>query len=70
MGRGGEDPVTGSLNASLAQWLIGAGRAPVRSVAAQGTVLGRAGRVHVAQDGETIWIGGDVATCVSGTITL
>jgi PhzF family phenazine biosynthesis protein len=70
MGRGGEDPVTGSLNASLAQWLIGAGRAPARYVAAQGTVLGRAGRVHVAQDGETIWIGGDVATCVSGTITL
>jgi PhzF family phenazine biosynthesis protein len=70
MGRGGEDPVTGSLNASLAQWLIGAGRAPARYVAAQGTVLGRAGRVHVAQAGETIWIGGDVATCVSGTITL
>ena len=70
MGRGGEDPVTGSLNASLAQWLIGAGRAPARYVAAQGTVLGRAGRVHVAQDGETIWIGGDVATCVAGTITL
>jgi PhzF family phenazine biosynthesis protein len=70
MGRGGEDPVTGSLNASLAQWLIGAGRAPARYVAAQGTVLGRAGRVNVAQDGETIWIGGDVATCVAGTITL
>lgn len=70
MGRGGEDPVTGSLNASLAQWLIGAGRAPARYVAAQGTVLGRAGRVHVAQDGETIWIGGDVATCVAGTITI
>jgi PhzF family phenazine biosynthesis protein len=70
MGRGGEDPVTGSLNASLAQWLIGSGRAPARYVAAQGTVLGRAGRVHVAQDGETIWIGGDVAACVAGTITL
>jgi PhzF family phenazine biosynthesis protein len=65
---GAEDPVTGSLNASLAQWLIGSGIAPSRYVAAQGTALGRAGRVHVAQDGETIWIGGDVTTCVSGTI--
>jgi PhzF family phenazine biosynthesis protein len=70
MGRGGEDPVTGSLNASLAQWLIGSGVAPARYVAAQGTVLGRAGRVHVAQDGEATWIGGDVATCIAGTITL
>jgi len=70
MWSGAEDPVTGSLNASLAQWLIGAGIAPSQYVAAQGTALGRAGRVHVAQDGETIWIGGDVTTCVSGTISL
>ena len=69
MGRGGEDPVTGSLNASLAQWLIGSGVAPKRYVAAQGTVLGRAGRVHVVQDGEATWIGGDVTTCIAGTIT-
>jgi PhzF family phenazine biosynthesis protein len=69
MSRGGEDPVTGSLNASLAQWLIGAGLAPSRYIAAQGTVLGRAGRVHIARDGETIWVGGDVATRVAGTIT-
>ncbi|HLZ04887.1 MAG TPA: PhzF family phenazine biosynthesis protein [Bradyrhizobium sp.] len=68
--RGAEDPVTGSLNASLAQWLIGAGIAKPRYVAAQGTALGRAGRVHVAREGEVIWIGGDVATCVTGTITL
>lgn len=66
--RPAEDPVTGSLNASLAQWLIGAGIAPSRYVAAQGTVLGRAGRVHVARDGDDIWIGGDVARCVEGTI--
>jgi PhzF family phenazine biosynthesis protein len=70
MGRGDEDPVTGSLNASLAQWLIGAGLAPPRYVAAQGTVLGRAGRVHVTQEGNAIWIGGDVTTCVSGTISV
>jgi PhzF family phenazine biosynthesis protein len=65
-----EDPVTGSLNASLAQWLIGAGLAKPRYVASQGTALGRAGRVHVAREGDTIWIGGDVAGCVTGTITL
>ena len=70
MGRGGEDPVTGSLNASLGQWLIGAGIAPKQYIAAQGTVLGRAGRVHVAQDGDAIWIGGDVTTCVSGTLAI
>jgi PhzF family phenazine biosynthesis protein len=68
--RSTEDPVTGSLNAGLAQWLIGSGLAKPRYVAAQGTVLGRAGRVHVAQEGDTIWIGGDVADCVAGTITL
>ena len=65
-----EDPVTGSLNASLAQWLIGAGLAKSRYVASQGTALGRAGRVHVAHEGDTTWIGGDVAGCVTGTITL
>jgi PhzF family phenazine biosynthesis protein len=68
--RGVEDPVTGSLNAGLAQWLIGSGIAKPRYVAAQGTAIGRAGRVHVAQEGETIWIGGDVVQCVTGTITL
>ena len=65
-----EDPVTGSLNASLAQWLIATGVAPAAYVAAQGHCLGRAGRVHVAQDGDTVWIGGDVAACISGTVTL
>ncbi len=65
-----EDPVTGSLNAGLAQWLIGAGLAPAQYVAAQGAVLGRAGRVHVNSDGGDIWIGGDVVACVSGTVSL
>ena len=68
--RGAEDPVTGSLNAGLAQWLIGAGLAPKRYVAAQGTVLGRSGRVHVAQEGDAIWVGGEVAGCIAGTITM
>ena len=66
-----EDPVTGSLNAALAQWLIGSGRAPQRYVAAQGTALNRAGRVHVEQvpDG-TVWIGGESVTCVQGRVAL
>jgi PhzF family phenazine biosynthesis protein len=65
-----EDPVTGSLNAALAQWLIGAGLAPTRYVASQGTALGRAGRVHVEQDGEQIWIGGHSVTCMHGEVRL
>jgi PhzF family phenazine biosynthesis protein len=65
-----EDPVTGGLNAGLAQWLIGAGIAPTRYIASQGTALGRAGRVHVDQVGPDIWIGGDVTTCIAGTVTL
>ena len=65
-----EDPVTGSLNAGLAQWLIGAGLAPDRYVAAQGAALGRAGRVFVAREGADIWIGGAVCAVVSGTINL
>ncbi len=65
-----EDPVTGSFNAGAAQWLIGSGRAPDEYVAAQGTVLGRAGRIHVkAEDGE-IWVGGASATCIEGTVLL
>ena len=65
-----EDPVTGSLNASVAQWLIGTGRAPQAYVAAQGTALGRAGRIYIQNDGSDIWVGGDVSTCIEGTVTL
>ncbi|MEI8267655.1 MAG: PhzF family phenazine biosynthesis protein [Betaproteobacteria bacterium] len=65
-----EDPVTGSLNAGLAQWLIGAGLAPARYVAAQGSVLGRAGRVHVVQDGADVWIGGEVVRVIEGEVSL
>jgi PhzF family phenazine biosynthesis protein len=65
-----EDPVTGSLNAAIAQWLIGAGMAPAHYVAAQGTALGRAGRVHVQSQGPDIWIGGETVTCIEGTVTL
>jgi PhzF family phenazine biosynthesis protein len=65
-----EDPVTGSLNASLAQWLIGEGVAPPRYVAAQGTRLGRAGRVHIAQRDGVLWVGGASIGCVEGRVTL
>lgn len=65
-----EDPVTGSLNAALAQWLIGSGRAPETYIAAQGTALGRAGRVHVMREGEDIWVGGRCVTVISGEVAL
>ncbi len=67
---GYEDPVTGSLNAGLAQWLIGAGLAPPRYVASQGSVLRRAGRVHVEAVGGDIWIGGHSVGCIRGELTL
>ena len=67
---GYEDPVTGSLNAGLAQWLIGSAIASPTYVVSQGTALGRAGRVYVERDGREIWIGGAVTTCIEGTATL
>lgn len=63
-----EDPVTGSLNASLAQWLIGSGRAPDSYIAAQGTAIGRAGRIHITRDGSGVWVGGSTVTHVSGEV--
>ena len=66
-----EDPVTGSLNASVAQWLLATGRASAPYVASQGTALGRAGRVHVSVDAEgAIWVGGGTVTCVDGAVEL
>ena len=67
---GFEDPVTGSLNASVAQWLREEGLAPADYVAAQGTTLARAGRVHVHDDGERIWVGGDCAVCIAGVVAV
>jgi PhzF family phenazine biosynthesis protein len=66
-----EDPVTGSLNASLAHWHYESGRVDGPYVASQGTVIGRQGRVYVERDQEgTIWVGGNTFTCVGGTIAL
>ena len=67
---GYEDPVTSSLHAGLAQWLIDTGVAPPSYIASQGSVLGRMGRVHVERHGSEIWIGGAVTTCIAGTLTL
>jgi PhzF family phenazine biosynthesis protein len=66
-----EDPVTGSLNASLAEWLLRTGRVTAPYVARQGTALGRAGRVHISRDDAgTVWVGGGSITCVAGAVEL
>ena len=66
-----EDPVTGSLNAGLAQWLTGTGMLPPSYVAAQGTALGRAGRIHIDTEADgTIWVGGDTVTTIGGVVSL
>jgi PhzF family phenazine biosynthesis protein len=66
-----EDPVTGSLNASLADWLLRTGRATAPYVASQGAALRRAGRVHIETDPDgTIWVGGGTVTCVAGEVQL
>jgi PhzF family phenazine biosynthesis protein len=65
-----EDPVTGSLNAGIGQWLTATGDLPTSYVAAQGTVLGRAGRVQVTREGDTLWVGGHTTTTVAGDVRL
>ncbi|MCY3661595.1 MAG: PhzF family phenazine biosynthesis protein [bacterium] len=66
-----EDPVTGSLNASLGQWLTAAGHATAPYTASQGAALGRDGRVYIDQDPDgTIWVGGEVVTCIQGTVEI
>lgn len=67
--RSTEDPVTGSLNASLGQWLAGT-VLPEQYVAAQGTAIGRRGRVHVRREGSTVWVGGDTRTTLRGEAEL
>jgi predicted PhzF superfamily epimerase YddE/YHI9 len=67
---GHEDPVTGSVNAGLAQWLIGSRIAPSEYVVSQGTVLKPMGRVYIEQNGSQIWVGGTVRTRVMGKLML
>jgi PhzF family phenazine biosynthesis protein len=65
-----EDPVTGSLNASVAQWLIGEGVLPAAYVAAQGTCIGRIGRAHLEQADGEVWVGGGTHSIVTGEVEL
>ena len=66
-----EDPVTGSLNASLAQWLMADGVMPTHYTASQGAALGRNGRVHLTQDATgQVWVGGHAVTCITGQVLL
>jgi predicted PhzF superfamily epimerase YddE/YHI9 len=66
-----EDPVTGSLNASVAGWLLASGRLAAPYVASQGTAVGRQGRVHISADADgTIWVGGQTITCIAGEVRL
>lgn len=69
-GAGVEDPVTGSLNAALAQWLLRDGHLRSPYVASQGTVLGRSGRVFIEEADGDIWVGGDAITCIDGSVEL
>jgi len=66
----GEDPVTGSLNAAIAQWLIPLGKAPHTYTATQGSRMQRRGRIHVEQVDDDIWVGGHTVLGVTGTVSL
>ena len=65
-----EDPVTGSFNAAVGQWLIASGHLPERYVAAQGTAIGRRGRIHVELVGDDVWVGGSCVTVLEGSALL
>lgn len=66
-----EDPVTGSLNASTAQWLFKTGRATTDYIASQGGRIGRAGRIEIRRDADNqIWVGGHSTTIAAGHINL
>ncbi|MFT2748612.1 PhzF family phenazine biosynthesis protein [Clavibacter sp. Sh2036] len=65
-----EDPVTGSLNAAAAEWLIATGRLAAPYTAAQGTAMGRHGLVHIEQDQDGLWVGGRADVLIAGTVIL
>jgi PhzF family phenazine biosynthesis protein len=66
-----EDPVCGSMNASVGQWLIATGAAPSAYRVSQGARMGRAGTVEITADADgTVWVGGAATGCIRGTITL
>lgn len=63
-----EDPVCGSLNAGLAHWLPAVGAMQLPYDVHQGTVLGRAGRLHISDEDDAIWITGATHTLIQGTL--
>lgn len=65
-----EDPVCGSMNASVGQWLLRTGELTVPYSVSQGSKVGRDGAIHIASDGDTVWVGGQCATCIAGTVEL
>ncbi|KRE92210.1 phenazine biosynthesis protein PhzF [Nocardioides sp. Soil774] len=65
-----EDPVTGSANAGLGQWLIGTGALPLAYTSRQGSVIGREGRVRIEADGDHVWVSGDAVTRIVGEVDL
>lgn len=70
-GLAAEDPVTGSLNASVAQWLLGNGRLTAPFVATQGSAIDRAGRIEISADVDgTVWVGGRAETVIDGSVEL
>lgn len=68
---GREDPVTGSLNAGIAQRMVARGGMPQQWTARQGTALGREGRIELTRDGDgTLWVGGATVVTVAGSMHL
>ena len=66
---GYEDPVTGSLNAGLAQWMLDRGLVRAPFTAHQGTRLGRDGVVRIDRDDDgALWVGGSLRVLERGTI--
>ncbi len=69
-GAAAEDPVTGSLNAAVAQWLLGNGTLSAPYVASQGTAMGRDGKVYINEAEDEIWVGGDAVTVITGEVVI
>ena len=65
-----EDPVTGSLHASVAQWLLDAGVVTAPYSASQGRALGRAGLISVDVDGDDVLVGGATDVIITGSVAL
>jgi PhzF family phenazine biosynthesis protein len=66
-----EDPICGSMNASVGQWLLRSGQVSTGYTVSQGTRLGRAGQVTITVDESgQVWCGGATTTCLRGVAIL